>query len=567
MAMLERGGNAFDAAVAAGFVLQVVEPHRVGLGGDLTGLLKPAGTATPLVVCGQGPAPAAATIAGYHARGYAHIPGAGLLATVIPGAFDAWMLVLQDYGRLSLAEVLAPAIHYAAGGHPVLAQVSTQIAKLAPLFRTEWPSSGAVYLPGGTAPAAGSLLTNPDLAHTYQRLVVAGDGLSRDQAIAAARRAWSHGFVAEAIGAWLDSAEVLDISGHRQRGLLTADDLAGFRAHIEPAVSHSYQGWQIYKVGPWSQGPVMLQTLALLDGFDLGAAADDRFVHLTVEALKLAFADREAYYGDPADGVVPLAAVLAADYTALRRALIGETASLDLRPGIVAGYEDQVARALDTIPGAPGVAAPGVDAQAFRALLSVGLRGDTVHIDAIDHAGNAASITPSGGWLKSSPVIPGLGFQLNSRAQMFYLTPGLPTSLAPGRRPRTTLTPTIAIGPSGEVLALGSPGGDQQEQWQLSALLRRIHANSGLQAAIEAPCFHTRHAPSSFFPRKADPGHLAIEADIGAAALDRLSARGHRLELAPAGGIGRMTAAEIGADGILRAAATHRFQQAYAIAR
>jgi gamma-glutamyltranspeptidase/glutathione hydrolase len=314
----------------------------------------------------------------------------------------------------------------------------------------------------------------------------------------------------------------------------------------------------------------MLQALSLLQGFDVAGldpnGAD--FAHLVLEASKLAFADREAYYGDPDFVDVPLEALLSAPYAAARRALIGDSASHEIRPGVLPGFEDQVARALGMVRPSTDVAAGlGIGEPTMAHLKATVKPGDTVHLDVIDRWGNMVSATPSGGWPQSSPTIPELGFALNTRAQMFWLEPGLPSSLAPGKRPRTTLTPTLALQDGRPRLICGTPGGDQQDQWQLVLLLWRIHHGMGLQQAIDMPLFHTVHFPSSFYPRQALPGVSVIEASAGEAVIADLRARGHDLQIAPAWSAGRLTAAERGEDGVLRAAATPRLMQAYAVGR
>ncbi|WP_226780291.1 gamma-glutamyltransferase family protein [Oceaniglobus trochenteri] len=563
MKMLEAGGNAFDAAVAMGFTLHVIEPHLNGPLGDMPAMIWPAGADAPSVICGQGTAPAGATIAHYRAEGLAMIPGSGLLATVIPGAFDAWMLMLRDHGTMGLADVLAPAIHYARHGHPVLPRVAATIQDLSGFFRDEWPTSAEVWLRDG-GPKAGGLMKNPALADTWERLLVEAKGASRTARIDAARRAFSQGFIAEAIDSYLREACVMDAEGSRRKGVLSGEDMARWQATYEPALSVDHHGTQVFKPGFWTQGPTLLQNLNVLSGItpDPGSAA---FVHAVTETLKLGFADREAYYGDPAHHAIPADTLLSGDYAAARRAQIGDTASLEQRPGAIAGLEHWaeavVARA------ARHHDAPGVGAGEPTMAHLTEKRGDTVHVDVADRWGNMVSATPSGGWLQSSPCIPGLGMPLNSRAQMFWLDAGLATSLAPGQRPRTTLSPSFARHPDGTRLAFGTPGGDQQDQWQLIFLLRLIHGGQNLQQAIDAPLFHTVHATASFYPRNADPGHLMIEPGVGAGVLDDLRARGHRLDVADPWTVGRLTAVSHRPDGMMKGAATPRLMQAYAVGR
>jgi gamma-glutamyltranspeptidase/glutathione hydrolase len=304
---------------------------------------------------------------------------------------------------------------------------------------------------------------------------------------------------------------------------------------------------------------VLLQQLLMLDG-ELPMPGTADFVHLVTEVAKLAFADREAWYGDVDD--VPLTALLSAPYAAARRALVGESASTELRPGSPDGREPRLARfdsAADgdvTVGGDPTVSRTGVT------------RGDTCHLDVVDRWGSVISATPSGGWLASSPVIPGLGFPLGTRLQMTTLEPGLPTTLTPGRRPRTTLSPSLARHGDGRLLAFGTPGGDQQDQWQLVFLLYHLAAGLDLQAAIDAPSFHTAHFPSSFHPRTAEPASLVIEDRFDPNVLDELRRRGHRVTASDPWSLGRLSA--VGFDpstGIMTAAANPRGMAGYAAGR
>lgn len=568
MGMLEKGGNAFDAAVACGLVLQVVEPHLNGPGGDLPAIVHLGETGETKVLCAQGVAPAGATMAHYRSLfGDGLIPGSGLLATVVPGSFDGWMLMLRDHGSMDLADVLAPAIDYAKNGHPVLPRVSATIAGIADFFQTEWPSSFQTWLPDGKAPADWSLFKNPDLAATWQRILDEVKGDTREARIDAARRIWSQGFIADAIVDYLAEAKVMDVSGQAHSGVLSREDLANWQATWEEPLQIDYHGWTVSKTAPWSQGPVLLQALRILEGIDLAAmdpyGAD--FVHVVTEAMKLAYADREAYYGDPDFARIPMETLLSRDYAATRRALIGDTASLEQRPGRLPGLEHQadaaIARAARDFSAARGASA----GEPTMAHLTE-RRGDTVHLDVIDKWGNMVSATPSGGWLQSNPVVPGLGFPLNSRAQMFWLEEGLPTSLRPGARPRTTLTPSIAE-KDGTRIAFGTPGGDQQDQWQLIWFLRYVHHGLGMQQGMDAPLFHTSHFQSSFYPREAKPGEIMVEPSFGEDVIQALRDRGHKVTVAEAWSVGRLTAARRDPDGMLTAAATPRLMQAYAVGR
>lgn len=565
MAVLERGGNAFDAAAATAFTLQVAEPHLNGPGGDAPIILRSARTGTQHVICGQGVAPAAATPAHFSALGLDLIPGTGLLPAVVPGAFDAWCLLLRDWGTWELADILAFAISYAANGIHLVPRVPAAIENVRPLFESAWPSSAAVYLPHGTVPAPGSLFANPALAATYARVCSEAKGANREARIDAARAAWYRGFVAAAIDGFFRGNEVLDASGQRNRGLLSADDLANWQASVEDPVSFDYHGHTVLKCGPWSQGPVFLQQLALLANFDLHAmdplGAD--FVHTIVECAKLAFADREAYYGDPHFASVPLGALLAPEYNAERAKLVATNASLALRPGQIPGYhthvDQEAARRAGVLAPALGTGEPTV------ARLGV-IGADTCHLDVIDRDGNMVSATPSGGWLQSSPVIPELGFCMGTRGQMFWLSPDLPNTLAPGKRPRTTLSPSFALRDGKAWMAFGTPGGEQQDQWSLTFFLRMVHHDLNIQQAIDLPSFHTEHWPSSFWPRVARPGKLVLEGRYADEVAEDLAARGHQVEKGGDWSEGRLSAARIEGDQYL-AGANPRGMQGYAVGR
>jgi gamma-glutamyltranspeptidase/glutathione hydrolase len=536
MAVLERGGNAFDAAVAAGLALQVVEPHMNGPAGDQPLLLWQDGA--PQVLCGQGPAPAAASVAGYRALGLELVPGTGYLAACVPGAFDAWMRLLRDFGTFEFADVAQYAIGYARSGFPATPGIVRAIAALEP----SWKTSATLW---GPVPAVGERLHNHQLSDTYERLTKAG-GSSREARIDAARDAFYRGFVAEAM---VSAVEVpaMDAAGSAHAGVLTGDDLASFGATLEAPVSLDFRGWTVFKTGPWGQGPVFLQQLALLDGLELGPFLDIEHVHSVLECAKLAFADREAFYGDSAP--VPLERLLSAGYATARRSLVTDEASGELRPG-------RGGRLPSVQTGAATAAGAGEPT-----------RGDTCHIDVADRFGNLVSATPSGGWLQSSPVIPPLGFPLGTRAQMFTLQEGQASSLAPGKRPRTTLSPSFALRDGEPYMAFGTPGGDQQDQWPLHFLLAHLHFGLGLQEAIEVPAFHSSHFPSSFYPRLPWPGRVDLEGRFPNEVVAELRRRGHDVHVAGDWSLGRLSAVARGSDGMLRGAANPRGMQGYALGR
>ncbi|GGT13199.1 gamma-glutamyltransferase [Nonomuraea spiralis] len=584
MGVLERGGNAFDAAVTTGFVLQVAEPHLNGPGGEVPILLWSEAEQRVSAVCGQGVAPAAATVERFAALGLDVVPGTGLLAATVPGAFGGWMLLLERWGTWSLADVLAPAIHYAEHGVPVLDRIAATIGTVEELFTRDWPTSAATWLPGGRVPAPGSRLANPVLAETYRRLVAEAEAASssREGQLAAARSAWYEGFVAEAVAAFSAGTAWRDSSGEVHGGLLTGDDLARWSATVEEPAGFDYRGHTVYKTGPWGQGPVFLQQLALLAGYDLDAmeflGAD--YVHTVTEAAKLAFADREAWYGD-AD--VPMSDLLGPAYNEERRRLIGPEASLELRPGSPGGRDPRLpaylAPATATTGNRPGLGEPTIARHTpltgTREQTGAGeqvvtpdgaVRGDTCHVDVVDRFGNMVSATPSGGWLQSSPTIPELGFCLGTRAQMFWLQEGLPASLRPGTRPRTTLSPSFATRDGRPWLAFGTPGGDQQDQWSVNFFLAVVHGGLNLQEAIDAPMFHSAHFPSSFFPRGSRPGVLHVEERLDPGVVAELRRRGHEVEVEGPWSLGRLSA--VARDGgFLKAAANPRGAQGYAVGR
>ena len=407
-------------------------------------------------------------------------------------------------------------------------------------------------------------MRSPELAETYQRLIEEGEAAAggREAQIAAARTAWSSGFVAHEIDKFCATTSWIDTSGHHHYGLLSGSDMAGWMPSVEAPVTFDYGDYTVCKTDSWGQGPVFLQQLALLAGFELGSlephSAD--YIHLVVEASKLAFADREAWYGDSGTVENLSETLLSPEYNDERRRLISDTASLELRPGTVSGHA----------PVLPSEVARGGRSQGLGGgdpTLGMGLvRGDTCHIDVVDDAGNVVSATPSGGWLQSSPTIPALGFCLGTRAQMFWLERDLPNSLRAGARPRTTLSPSLALRNGAPWLAFGTPGGDQQDQWSLALFLSLAHRNLGLQEAIDSPAFHSEHAPSSFYPRAASPGRLVVESRFDQATIKELTRRGHDVVVEGAWTLGRLSAVARGED-FLEAGSNARGAQGYAVGR
>jgi gamma-glutamyltranspeptidase / glutathione hydrolase len=454
-----------------------------------------------------------------------------VLAACVPGSFGGWLALLARFGTWRLADVLAFAIGYAEGGYPVVPGITTTVERAAPLLR-DWPGSAALYLP---PPQPRTTFRNPTLAATWRRLLDDARGGSREDELDRARRVYYEGFVAEEI----------DRFSREQGGFLQRDDLAGWQATFESPVSVDYRGVTVCKTGPWGQGPVALQQLRLLEGYDVGSLDEVELVHVVTEAAKLALADRDACYGD-AD--VPLDVLLSSAYADERRNLIGEEASAELRPG------------LGRLPALHGAS--------NRLLLGSGepSLGDTVHLDVADRFGNLISATPSGGWLQSSPTIPALGWPLGTRLQMTWLEEGLPSSLRPGLRPRTTLSPGLALRGGDPWLAWGTPGGDQQEQWALHVFLRRVDRGRNLQEAIDEPEWHTDHLISSFYPRGCALRSLAIESRAGEVTIAALRRRGHDVAVEQPWSLGRVSAVAL-EDGQILAAANARTMQGYAVCR
>jgi gamma-glutamyltranspeptidase/glutathione hydrolase len=471
------------------------------------------------------------------------------------------MLLARDYGTWTVGDLLAYAIGYARRGVPVSAGLAKRIAGVAGQLREKWPTSAEVYLAGGP-PREGQLLRNDALATLLERIVREAEtaGARRAQ-IDAARRAWREGFVPDAAFRWLKGRAVDDLEGRSDTALISLDDWARHSATIEDSTALRVGDVTFHKAGPWSQGPVLLQTLALLAQADIASAVPEtaEYLHTVLEALKLAYADREAWYGDPVFVDVPLKELLAPAYAQERHTLIGHDASGDLRPGSPGGRAPRLPSRF--------AAASDVSSAAGRAASVLPAGGDTTHIDVVDRDRNVVSATPSGGWLQSSPVIPGLGFPLGTRGQMFWLDSDVPNSLAPGKRPRTTLTATIAVTEDGAVVGCGSPGGDGQDQWTLQLVLRHLVHGSSLRSAVDRPTFNSLDMPLSFWPRERRPNVVQMEADWDPDVIAELRRRGHEVELVPAQSLGWPCAVRATSGGLLSAAASARRRNCSAVVR
>ena len=560
--ILANGGNAADAACAMGFALQVLEPHMNGPAGEVPILIYLAAEDRTFAISGQGTAPDAATIERMRSLGLDRIPGDGLLPATVPAALDAWCQLLERFGTLRFLDVVAPARKLAGDGFPMYPFLHGILGMLEQRFREQWPSSAELYLP---VKQIGQRQTNPAYAALLEELVdVERTAASREAGIRAARDAFYRGRPAEQIEKFL-ATPIRDGSGRAHPGLLSADDLARYAGRIDDPVSASYRGSEVWKCPPWTQGPVFLQQLALLEGFDLAAMGHNSVfaLHTLLECAKLAYADRDACYGDPLFADVPLPKLLSERYAESRRAQIDpKRASLELRPGL-----GKLPQGWPIVAGEDAVSLEpqALAAEQERSRVASG-RADTTHLDAADRWGNLVSATPSGGWIPSSPVIPELGFPVGTRGQMFSLDPTHPNSLAPGKRPRTTLTPSMARLADGRRVAFGTPGGDQQDQWTLQFFLNTVDFSMrDLQAAIDAPTVHTRHMIESFYPRLFRPGLSIAEERIPDATIRELAQLGHRMQRSGPWDHGRVLAvARHPETGLCEAAASPRSRIAYA---
>lgn len=518
--IMEQGGNAIDAAAAMCFCLNLLEPHLNGIGGEVPTLIYSAKEHKTYAICGLGWSPQAFSIEWCREHGIDLIPGDGYLPACVPAVVDTWALAVARFGTLSFSQILQPAIELAENGFPVYERLHNDIAKNVPKFTEQYPTTGEVYCPGGRAPQIGEVLRNPDWADMLKLMCRAEAGAKRKGRVAgieAARDAFYKGEIAERIIDFITNNPVEDASGSAHAGLLSYEDMAEWHASIEEPLSLNYRGLDVHKCSSWTQGLVFLQQLAILEGFDLKAMGHNSvdYLHTWVECAKLAFADREAYYGDPAFDDVPFDVLLSKEYTSERRALIGAEASRELLPGDVGrGVPDYVTFDVR-----------GNNRQAIEAAYD----GDTTHLDAIDREGNMVAATPSGGWIPSSPVIAGLGFPLGTRGQMFYLNPQRPNALAPRKRPRATLTPSLVTKDGEPWMVFGTPGGDCQDQWTLQFFLNYVDFEMDIQEALDAPTVHSEHFPGSFYPREAHPARMVAEDRIPQEVIAELERRGHEV--------------------------------------
>jgi gamma-glutamyltranspeptidase/glutathione hydrolase len=565
--ILEQGGNAIDAAAAMGFCLALLEPQLNGIGGEVPVLIYSAKERKCFAVCGLGWSPKALTISYFRDQGLDLIPYDGYLPATTPAVVDTWAVALARFGSMGFSQVLQPAIELAEGGYPVHPELHQFLQVNARRIAERYPTTARIYYPGGQVPVTGELLRNPDWANTLRRLCAAEQAAGaggRAAGLAAARRVFYTGEIAERIVSFVSTSPVVDTTGTARRALLGYEDLAEWHAAVEEPLTFTYRGLDVHKCSAWTQGPVFLQQLALLEGFDLRAMGHNspEYLHVLIECAKLAFADREAYYGDPLFDAVPLDVLLSKEYAARRRALIGPEASTEQRPGDVGRVVPSYALREVQADNQQALGITGERPQAARLVYL----GDTTHLDAADRAGNLVAATPSGGWIGSSPVIEGLGFSLGTRGQMFYLNPDRPNALAPRKRPRATLTPSLVTRGGEPLLAFGTPGGDAQDQWTLQFFLNLVEFGMDLQQALEAPTVHSLHCASSFYPRAARPGLMEAEGRVPREVLAALERRGHTVQVVEPWINGKATAVRIDKEqGVLLGGASPRYQIGYAL--
>lgn len=529
------------------FCLSLLKPNLIGVAGECPILLYHNDEEKVVSVNGQGPAPKAATIDWFKEHGYPMIPEDGFTPACVPGAFDAWLTVLEEYGTMGLDRVLDPAIRIASEGFPMFPTLATFLSKLQSRFLKEWPTSAAIYLPGGNAPVVGQILNNPDWTRTFNEVketYISAAKTGRDAGIDAVRKYFYDGPIAKAMVDFMQSFKCKDVYGKENHGLLTLDDLSGYRATFEKSVHVDYDGVDVHKCDSWTQGPVFLQQLRILENYDLHSMGHNsaEYIHTLMETAKLAFADREHYYADPEFEDVPMDWLLSRGYAKERSTLIESTASMLHRPG--------------------GVEPVKLEERGQKPWFE----GDTVHLEAVDRHGNMISATPSGGWLRTAPVIPGLGFPTSTRAQFLHLDPKHIEALKPGKRPSTTLTPSLVTQDGAPYMVFGTPGGDKQDQWTLQFFLNYKIFDMNVQEALDAPTAHTSHFPASFWPHPVRPEEISIEPRIPEHVIEELQRRGHKVKISSPWSHGRCLAIRYDpVTGLMSGGASPRTGEPYAL--
>ncbi len=570
--VMRNGGNAIDAGIAMVLAQSLLETQDFGFGGEAPTLIYSARDDKVYEISGNTRAPKAATIAWFRDHGYTKIPGDGLVCAGVPALPDAVVNILDRFGTMSFEDVAEYAIDLAGNGYPMYEAQLLALRNSEKRMREEWPTSGAEYLPNDRIPELGEIVKHRDWAATMRRLVQAErnalkkTGGDRHAGLMAVRDYFYTGPIAREIVTFQKENEFRDAEGKTNHGLLTEEDFAVYRCQIGDPVSINYRGYDVYKCGPWTQGPVFLEHLNILEGYDLASmgfnSAD--YIHTWIEAAKLAHADKEMYYTDPDFEYVPMTGLLSKEYATERRTLIDpEKASMELRPGDPYPYDNH-----------PENRPKDLDLNAINfAIQDHGTTGTR----AIDAEGNMFSATPSGGWFTASPVIPGLGFCLGTRIQMFYLDETRFKKLEPGKRPSTSLTPSLVMKDGEPLMVFGMPGGDLQDQGTLNCFLNIVDFGMDLQEALDAPKIWTNHFPSLFYPFTAHPGQMCVESRIPNLedVVKELSARGHIVDVGPAWA-GQFSNG-VWADntlicyydhkhGVLKAATNPRFLSSYALA-
>ena len=515
--ILEQGGNATDAGVAAGIAINATLPQWTSFGGVAPIIIHDAASGETVSISGLGRWPKAASIDYFQRNCSGELPP-GVLRTVTPAAADAWITAIKLYGTMTFEQVVTPALEIAEGGFPIPATLQSAIARTGDSLigdsdgDSRWESTAAVFFPGGRRPDIGDILVQKDLARTFRRLIeVERDhsGQGREAALQAARDFFYKGEIAEEMVRFIQD----------QGGLLTMEDLVAFKVGVDTPPSIDYKGIQVYACGPWCQGPVNLHALKILEGFDLESMGHNTaaYAHTVMESLRLAFSDREAYYGDPDFVDVPMEGLLSKSYGQERRAAIDPRRAAPEMP--LAG---------DPWPHQGGPARNGHPARPD--LVAGGLPADTSYACAVDRWGNAFSATPSDSF-GTTPIVPGLGFIASSRGSQSWLDPEHPSSLAPGKRPRLTPNPALAMREGKPLMPFGTPGGDVQPQSMVQLFLNVVEFGMDVQQAVEAPRFSTWSFPNSFWPHAYHPGLVGVEGRMDSQVVAELSRMGHRVEV------------------------------------
>ncbi len=535
--IFEKGGNAIDACGCMAFCLAVLEPHLNSIGGECPVLIYSAKEERVISVSGQGCAPKEASIQKFRNLGINIIPGDGLLATTVPSMVSTWIKVLKEYGNLKLNEVLNPAILLAEDGFPAYQGLINVIKNNSERILKEWNTTAKIFLPDGELPIEGQIIRQMNLAKVLMTLSHAAKfAADRDDGFDKARDQFYEGWIAKRIVDFARGNKFRDASGKENSGLIDLDDLVDYETKFEEPLMVDFRGLEVFKNSTWTQGPVLLQMLRILEGFDLEKLGHNTvdYIHLLIETIKLAYADREKYYGDPDFDKVPIKHLLSREYAEQRRNLINmDNASSELEAGSIDFKQDTDAK-------------------------------DTTHLDAVDKEGNMVSATQSGAWIQSSPVIEGLGFPLGTRMQVFYLDEKRNNCLQPGKRPRTTLSPSLVLRNNKPYLAFGTLGGELQDQLNLQFLFNFAVFEMNLQKALDEPTFYSQHFPNSFYPRDSYPKRVVLEDRISGNVIDELAKRGHDVKSVSGWSNGRVSA--VHKNNILMAGASPRKLTAYALA-